>query len=246
MSKTIKGYYLKQKDRLMKDFGQTIKLMNYPLNERFGNELSLKIEKEILLEYENLISEIPYTAGFRSKMFNNFIIITAQELAAYKVLSRYDLNNDEIWELFYQAICLRLKAMNLWKKRLISLFWNLIFSNMLKIRAWRNKKEYLAGFELEYISGQGEGFDIGINYTRCGNYDFMNKHGGEEFAPYICLTDIALSKAFNWGLNRTKTIADGCDYCDFRFKKNSPTEVSSKLPEVQQVIEKTADKYKIN
>ncbi len=27
----------------------------------------------------------------------------------------------------------------------------------------------------------------------------MMKHGGEEFAPYICMSDIALSDTMGWG-----------------------------------------------
>ena len=60
------------------------------------------------------------------------------------------------------------------------------------------------------------------------------EHGGEEFAPYICLSDIALSDALGWGLLRTQTLADGCSHCDFRF-----TQISSKTPEVQAAIENT-------
>lgn len=245
MSQTITGHYNKQKEKIKKDFGRTISLISGSLDKRFGSEFSRKLQEEVLGEYEQLILKIPYTRGFLSRIFNRFILITAQELAAYKALRRYDIKNEEIWELCYEALCLRLEAINLWKRRLISLFWQSIFRNMLKMRARRNKKEWLAGFELEYILGQGDDFDFGINYTNCGSYEFMKKHGGEEFAPYVCMSDIALNEAFNWGLIRTQTLADGCDYCDFRFKKDARTQITSKLPEVQRAVEKTGDQYKV-
>lgn len=59
-----------------------------------------------------------------------------------------------------------------------------------------------------------------------------------EFAPYVCMSDIALSDALGWGLIRSQTLADGCSHCDFRFKRNAVTQVSSKTPEVQQTIER--------
>jgi hypothetical protein len=75
----------------------------------------------------------------------------------------------------------------------------------------------------------------------CGNYSFAKAHGAEEFAPYVCMSDIALSDALGWGLIRTQTIADGCESCDFRFKKGSETKISSKTPQVQATIVKIRD-----
>ena len=55
------------------------------------------------------------------------------------------------------------------------------------------------------------------------------------------MSDIALSDALGWGLMRSQTIADGCDYCDFRFKKGAATQIDSKTPEVRAVIAKIRD-----
>ena len=93
-------------------------------------------------------------------------------------------------------------------------------------------------FEVEYLIGGGDDFDWGVNYLECGNLRFAMQHGGEAFAPYVCMSDIALSDALGWGLIRTQTLADGCQYCDFRFKKGAATQISSKTPEVQAVIER--------
>ena len=58
------------------------------------------------------------------------------------------------------------------------------------------------------------------------------------FSPFICMSDIALSEALGWGLARTQTLADGCEYCDFRFRKGAATMISSKTAEVQKAIER--------
>lgn len=65
---------------------------------------------------------------------------------------------------------------------------------------------------------------------------------GEKFAPYICMSDIVLSDAMGWGLIRTQSLADGCAYCDFRFKEGAPTQVSSKTPEAQSIIDEIGAK----
>lgn len=105
-------------------------------------------------------------------------------------------------------------------------------------RARRQQKDRFGEFEIEYLSSNGEDFDLGVNYLRCGNHRFAMEHGGEKFAPYICMSDIALSDAMGWGLTRTQTLADGCDHCDFRMKRDGVTRISSKTPDVQKTIEK--------
>jgi len=90
---------------------------------------------------------------------------------------------------------------------------------------------------VRYLLGDGASFDWGVDYVACGNYEFMKAQGAEEFAPYVCMSDIALSEALGWGLTRTETLADGCDRCDFRFTKGGATHISSRTPEVQETIE---------
>lgn len=170
-------------------------------------------------------------------MFNRFLIITAQYLAAYKVLTRHGREPRDIWALCDEALRMNLEAIPAWKRGVTSFFWNSLFVRILKRRGGREIKEELCGFELEYLAGSDGDFDVGINYTRCGNIDFLKKHGGEALAPFICLSDMALSDAFGWGLMRTQTLADGCSHCDFRFKKGSSTRISSKTPEVQEFID---------
>lgn len=93
-------------------------------------------------------------------------------------------------------------------------------------------------FQIRYIAGDGKEFDWGVDYVKCGNFNFLKAQGAEEFAPYVCMSDIALGDALEWGLIRTHTIADGFATCDFRFKKGSGCSISSKTPEVQQTIER--------
>ncbi len=47
--------------------------------------------------------------------------------------------------------------------------------------------------------------------------------------PYLCAMDIIMSKYGNLGLHRTKTLVDGDDICDFRYKAGRDTDVASKV-----------------
>ena len=99
--------------------------------------------------------------------------------------------------------------------------------------------------EVRYLIGDGEGFDWGVDYVSCGNYEFMKQQGAEEFAPYVCLSDMALGEALGWGLTRTQTLADGCDRCDFRFKQGGGTHISSQTRGVQKTIERIRGEERI-
>jgi len=239
MSNQITGHYTPSKEDLLKKFDHTTALMEDSLVARFGDKLSISLKKDIRQEYEKLIPEIPFIPGIRGRSLNTFLLITAQELAVYKAMKKYGKSAGEAWELCHQALRLGLAEMPKWKMWLLRCF---MFSSLVRMvvkrRARKQEKAHLGDFEIEYLIGNGDDFDFGVNYHRCGNLNFVREHGGDEFAPYICMSDIALSDALGWGLIRTQTLADGCDHCDFRFKKGEPTQITSKTPEVQETIEK--------
>ena len=205
----------------------------------YGEELADRLYREMRQEYEKIIPEIPYIQGMRARALNSFLIITAQELAAYRVMKENGKTPSEAWEVCHEAIKLRMKKFCKFKRWILK---SLMFSNFLMRRVKRRAEsgEHLkfGDFEVKYIVGDGKDFDWGVDYVACGNYNFLKTQGAEEFAPYVCMSDIALSDALGWGLTRTQTIADGCQSCDFRFKKESKTMISSKTPEVQETIEK--------
>ena len=234
MGNEVKGYYSNNKKKLLKDFNQTFQLMK---NEEIDNGKTIdSLKSELFSEYEKIIPEIPCFKGYRQRMFNNMLLITAQILAAYRVLKRYDQSPEEVWIICHQALQARLKAIPKWKRWLMKQFWHTIFGSMLKRRGRRNLKETLINFHMEYLEGDGKHYDFGINYRKCGHHEFLKQQEAEEIFPYVCLADIALSDAFGWGLIRTQTIGDGCEYCDFRFKKGSVTKITSNNSIVQNVI----------
>lgn len=210
--------------------------MEEPLRTKHGASRVEQMCAAVREEFDLLIPEIPRIP--RARMLNSFLIITAQELAAYKGLKKFDMQVAEIWQLCHKAIRLRTNAVPKWKRWLLK---QAMFSkpakNVLAQRAALNQTVCLGDFEIEYLAPDLQDFDVGVNYRGCGNYSFVMKHGGAEFAPYVCMSDIALSEAFGWGLVRTQTLADGCDHCDFRMTKGGPTRITSKTPAVQQVVE---------
>jgi hypothetical protein len=239
MPTQISGYYTSSKEKLLKDFDKTCALMKDALVTRYTEEFVGTLEKAVREEYEKLIPEIPYIKGGRARALNSFLLITAQELSAYKAMEKQGKPPSEAWELCHEALRLNMTKIPSWKKWIMR---RIMFSGIMKKivakRARKGEKARFGEFEIEYLGGGENNFDFGVNYLQCGNYNFAMKHGGEPFAPYICMSDIVLSDAMGWGLSRTQTLTDGCGYCDFRFKEGAPTQISSKTPEVQDTVEK--------
>lgn len=239
----VMGYYRAHQGKLLKDLDRTSELMKASLIARYGKKLAHRLETEVRHEYAQLIPKIPYIKGARARFLNSFLLITAQELAVYKALKKHAKPPAEAWELCHEALRLRLADIPPWKRWLLRRF---MFSQLVKKviarRARQQQQVRFGDFEIEYLIGTGCDFDFGVNYLQCGNHTFVKKQGGEEFAPYICMSDIALSEAMGWGLSRTQTLADGCPHCDFRFKKGTATLISSKTPEVQESIERIRKK----
>lgn len=239
MPKQIIGHYRPQKEKLLKEFDVISRLLTSGLKAQYDEEFARRLHQEARQEYEKLIPDIPYIKGQRGKALNIFLLATAQELALYKAMNALGKSAEEAWELCHRAVRLYAGRIPGWKKWLMR---RLMFSRLVRKifarRARRGERGRFGDFEIEYLAGDGSEFDIGVNYHTCGNLQFAKDHGGEAFAPYICMSDIALSDALGWGLIRTQTLADGCDHCDFRFKKGGATRVSSKTPAVQATIDK--------
>ena len=233
------GYYKPRADKLLREFDRLVGLVNETLAARYGEEFARNLESEAREEYKKLIPEIPYMKGLRAKALNSFLIGTAQELAVYKAMKKPGKSAGESWEICHRAIRFKMAETPRWKLWLLRRFMFSRLALMIVARRARHKQKGRFGeFEVEYLAGDGEDFDFGVNYLNCGNLDFAKRHGGEEFAPYICMSDIALSDAMGWGLRRTQTLADGCSHCDFRFKKGATTRITSKTPEVQETIDR--------
>jgi hypothetical protein len=233
------SYYVSRKSKLLNEFDKTAELMQDYLVKRYGEEFADRLFRETRQEYEELIPEIPYIRGMRARALNSFLIITAQELAVYRTMKKHGKAPGEAWEICHEAIRVRMKKFPGIKRWFVK---RLMFSDFLmrrvKKRAKRGEQLKFGDFEVRYILGDGKEFDWGVDYVACGNYNFLKAQGAEEFAPYVCMSDIALSDALGWGLRRTQTIADGCQSCDFRFKKGSKNKISSKTREVQETIER--------
>jgi len=218
-------------------FNRLISFMEPAVEIQYGYEGKV-FRQEVRAKFGKILSGMRWGKGIGCRIFNKFLIMTAEQLSVYKVLKKHGQSPGEVWVLCHKALQRRCKGIPSWKRSLYkACMINRLTEMVINKRARHGIKDRFGDFIIEYVEGGGDEFDFGINYLRCANLHLATQEGCREFAPYICMTNIVLSDSFGWGLQRTQTLADGCSYCDFRFKKGAPTRVSSKTPQVQQIIE---------
>ena len=91
--------------------------------------------------------------------------------------------------------------------------------NMESRRVWAeesHKRKYENDWEFDIIDIP-DGF--GMDYTRCGICALCRDEGCPELARYMCRLDFQLADIIGIHLERTGTLAEGDDVCDFRYTR---------------------------
>lgn len=207
------------------------------LVESYGAAVAGTLMDDARASLARLAVRVPWARGPRGAVFNRFLGITAQELAAYEAFRALGEPPEVAWSWCHRTLLVRLARVPAWRRRALRwLIGSTVVRRIVARRARSGAEHRVGGFAVRYWAG-GEGFAFGVDYVRCANLDFVIGQGAAAFAPFVCLSDLVLSDAFGWGLTRTQTLADGCDRCDFRFRPGGPTRIHSSLPQVQTAIE---------
>ncbi len=217
------NYYESQRGKLLKDFDNVARKTAKVLISHYGREQANAMVPQARREYETLIPNIPYIGG--KQTLTRFLIATAQFLAMYRVLTKNGKNLEEAGMLIYE-ICQNL--MSSYPGFVLRIIGHMDFSRRYQERLRKRAEEsrqrlYPLDYVFDFVQGDGKEFDFGVDYVECAGFNFLKQEGAPELAPYLCNIDILYSEAFGWGLIRTKTLAQGSDRCDFRFKKGGKT-----------------------
>jgi len=175
-------------------------------------------------EFESIIPKIPYIGGDENLNTMN-LIMASSCLATYRTLKAHGKSVEEIGKIIYE-MCETLVD---YPKFILRLIGRLKYGKRYekKIREWATesqKRQYPGDWVSAFVEGNGREFDYGFDMTQCGILRFFHAQGADEITPYMCVSvDGIFSKAFNRGLVRTMTLAEGYDRCDFRYKRGRET-----------------------
>ena len=217
--------YLYRKNQLLKTFDRLLSRVQPAVSAWLGEQQARYFMRQARQEYEALIPRIPYI-GDGSLVLGFFLPVT-RYLAVYRVLQRQGRTLEDAGRLIYLIGTEEARAIPYLGRRVMEVLWfSRWFRRLAKKRAFKSlQRRYPAHFVMNYVEGDGQEFDYGVDYIECANCKFLQAENAFEIAPYVCATDKPTSELMGWGLYRTTTIADGPPICKFRFKKDGATNV---------------------
>jgi len=232
-------YYFEKKEEILYRFSTLLHFIKVDLAQKISEEELNRLIKKFYRTYYNKISEIPYIGGDKNRFTRN-IAYSSPAIILWKIFKSSGWKIDKFAHIYLKA----LKRFNKQEfsgikghfKRIVhrilirKCFLSYVFNKQKKLL-----EDYPNNFIFKPLKVNKDDFDFGYLITQCPIVEFGKSQGAEEILPYICSYDFFRSYYTRSGLIRSKTLAEGDDYCDFKFKKgNLPknlqkTEIPEKL-----------------
>lgn len=217
-------YYKSKKSEYFTQFDGFCERIGVLIEEKYGEKFKEEIMGEIRGEYDSLYEEIPYIGGDENSLTSD-LIGAAENLAFYKVLKRHGKPLKDIGKMAYEATEQEFDD----HPELVPPMTNPEFIPYIKYAAdISRERKYPGDWVYEFIDGNAE-FDFGTYFTECGIQKLYHEHNADEFTPYLCAMDILMSECGNLGLQRTQTLAEDGDRCDFQYKAGRKTRIANSV-----------------
>jgi len=219
--------YIGREQQFLKFFDKSMARSSQALIHRFGKEQAGSVINEARIEFEALIPQIPFI-GHRTPLLV-FLLATGKYLAIYRVLQKMGFNIEQAGQVIDRMNEAELDTVPMILRRISGYLWfsPLLLWRMRKRAKESQKRQYPDGYVFNFVEGDGQTFDYGLDYIECAGCKFLKQQGAPELAPFMCDLDKASSEILGWGLIRTMTIAKGYEKCDFRFKKGGKTSMTA-------------------
>ena len=216
------GYFITRDEDPLADFYSSSQKV---LAERFGERQAEALIEKLQIQYISLAPEAPYIGG-ETNPFTEWLNYGVFYLALYRVLEVEGLSIEQAGEIIYRSYEVMADYPKPVLKAVGALRYGRSFVDQLRAAAERSQqREYPGDFVCTFLEGDGEDLDYGLDMQECGICKFYRAQGAAELAPYMCLSDYVISEAFDRGLVRYQTLAEGGLRCDFRYKAGRPTYV---------------------
>ncbi|GLR84977.1 L-2-amino-thiazoline-4-carboxylic acid hydrolase [Bradyrhizobium iriomotense] len=183
------------------------------------------VRREVMDEFEIVLTQMPYVGGAASRMSDFFMRLTGF-MAISRVLRRHGVPVPVIGEIereIYKAQLLTVPE----AERLASGRQFMSAENQALLREQAAKsvtkvhqEEFPDDFVYDFVEpGPQDSFEFGINYKACGFCKLAARHGDKDILPNICGLDFDAYATRGIRLERTQTLAGGASHCNFRFSR---------------------------
>ncbi len=203
--------------RALKSFNSLMKTVNQVLLSHYDKEFVVEVQLLAEKEFINLIPDLPYIGG-RKNFYNEMPIKAAVILAIYRVLSFKGVNLNQFAELLEEITIAYMETIPKLARNVAGKLWmSQLFIRLMKRQARiSQERKYTGDFVFEVVDSDSE-YIWGIDYLECGIVKFLYQQEEFELAEHACKLDYLMFPAIGVKLDRSGTIAEGCELCDFRF-----------------------------
>ncbi|WP_256807211.1 L-2-amino-thiazoline-4-carboxylic acid hydrolase [Bradyrhizobium sp. Bra64] len=228
MAENIHAFYETHRDAMEAAMRDRLDLAEAMLRERAHLSDIDGIGREVMAEFEIVLTQMPYVGGAASRM-SDFFMRLMGFMAISRVLRRHGVPPPVIGEIereTYKAQLLTTPE----TERLASGRHFMSLENQAVLRQHAAKsvteshqKDFPEDFVYDFVEPDtGDSFEFGINYKACGFCKLAARHGDKDILPNICGLDFVAYAARGIRLERTQTLAGGASHCDFRFSRLAP------------------------
>ncbi|WP_028136089.1 L-2-amino-thiazoline-4-carboxylic acid hydrolase [Bradyrhizobium japonicum] len=225
MTEIVRPFYEAHRSAMEAAMRDRIDLAGTMLRERGHLSDTDRLGREVIDEFEIVLTQMPYVGGATSRMSDFFMRLTGF-LAISRVLRRHGVPVPVIGEIerdTYKAQLLGVPE----AERLASgrHFMSPENQALLREQAVRSvteshQEQFPEDFVYDFVEpGPQDRFEFGINYKACGFCKLAARHGDKDILPNICGLDFDAYATRGIRLERTQTLAGGASHCDFRFSR---------------------------
>ena len=221
------NWYLEHKPAIMRQLRFAFRHYRKHLVETYGQTEGEAIAQESLRSFEALLPEIPYIGGDENRYTRN-LYLTAAMLAMYRSLQARGATVQDAARLIYLGTAsfftsFPTRWLLRWEGR--RMLGRKRQEQLRRSAALSQQRRYPDDWAYEVVEGDGQDFEMGMDFTECGIVKYLNREGASELAPYLCWVDYPQFEAMGLRLDRTETLAQGGQRCDFRISRGQPVHV---------------------
>ena len=221
------NWHVEHKSRIMRQVRFALRHYRRHLAEAYGKAEGEAIARDSLQGFEALLPDLPYIGGDENRNTRS-LHMTAAWLAMYRALQARGASVEEAARLIYLGTAsfygsFPTRWLMRWQGRRV--LHRKRQDQRRHAAAISQQRRYPDDWVFEVVEGDGHDFDFGVDYTECGVVKYLAREGAPELAPYLCWTDYPLFAAARLRLDRTETLAQGGQRCDFRMRRGQPVQV---------------------
>jgi hypothetical protein len=224
MAEIIHPFYEVHRGAMEAAMRERLDLADTMLRERAHLAEIDGIRREVMDEFEIVLTQMPYVGGAASRM-SDFFMRLMGFMAISRVLRRHGVPVPVIGEIERETYKAQLLTASE-AERLASGRQFMSPENQASLReqaarsaAESHQTEFPEDFVYFVEPDTGDSFEFGINYKACGFCKLAARHGDKDILPNICGLDFVAYAARGIRLERTQTLAGGASHCNFRFSR---------------------------